>query len=222
MKSAADDYYAVKAFRQFNLATVQVWRNWFAGQIERKVDQAEAAERLAALEAQGVIQAIILEEDDREPRFILSDDLPLLESLLSGRIPEAWQPLETTTEQEVTVLAPLEIVSARGRAAKVFDFDYVWEVYKPASQRRWGYYTLPVLYGDRLVARFDAKLDRSSSTLQVKGFWLEEGQKLDKRFVTALRAGMKRFLIFTGAEKLLCSGPGSAEMGEMLGLLIRS
>ncbi len=118
--------------------------------------------------------------------------------------------------EEVTILAPLEIVSARGRAAKVFDFDYVWEVYKPESQRRWGYYTLPVLYGDRLVARFDAKLERSSSTLQIKGFWLEEGQKLDKRFITALKAGMKRFLIFTGGEKLLCSGPGSAEVGEIL------
>ncbi len=221
-ESDADDYYALKAFRQFNIATAQVWRSWFAGQIERKVDKAEAAERLSPLEAQGVIQSIILEDDDREPRFILSEDMPLLESLLAGRIPETWQPLEATTDEEVTVLAPLEIVSARGRAAKLFDFDYVWEVYKPESQRRWGYYTLPVLYGDRLVARFDAKLERSSSTLQIKGFWLEEGQKMDKRFITALKAGMKRFLIFTGGEKLLCSGPGSAEVGEMLGPIIRN
>ena len=120
----------------------------------------------------------------------------------------------------MTILAPLEIVSARGRAAKLFDFDYVWEVYKPARQRRWGYYTLPVLYGDRLVARFDAKLERPSMTLQIKGFWLEEGQKPDKRFIPALKAGMKRFLSFTGAENLLCSGPGSAEVGEMLGSMI--
>ena len=111
----------------------------------------------------------MLEEDTREPRFLLSEDLPLLETLMAGRVPDDWQPLETTTDQEVTILAPLEIVSARGRAAKVFDFDYVWEVYKPESQRRWGYYTLPVLYGDRLVARFDAKLDRSSDDLADQG-----------------------------------------------------
>ena len=55
-ESDADDYYALKAFRQLNIATAQAWRSWFAGQIERKVDQDEAAERLSALEAQGVIQ----------------------------------------------------------------------------------------------------------------------------------------------------------------------
>jgi uncharacterized protein len=216
----ADDFYALKTFRQLNIATAQVWRNWFAGQIERQVDKSEAARRMYTLETQGVIQRIILQEDDREPRFILSEDMPLLEDLLAGHIPAKWQPLETTTEREVTVLAPLEIVSARGRAKKVFDFDYVWEVYKPESQRRWGYYTLPVLYGDGLVARFDSKLERSSNTLQIKGFWLEEGQKVDKRFIAALKAGMKRFLTFTGAEKLTCLGPGALEVGEMLEKLI--
>jgi uncharacterized protein len=219
-ESDADDFYALKTYRQLNIATAQVWRNWFAGQIERPVDKSEAAGRMSTLETQGVIQRIILQEDDRELRFILSEDMPLLEGLLSGHIPETWQPLETTTEQEMTILAPLEIASARGRAKKVFDFDYVWEVYKPESQRRWGYYTLPVLYGDRLAVRFDSKLDRSNMTLQIKGFWLEEGQKTDRRFIAALKAGMKRFLIFTGAEKLTCSGPGSAEVGEMLGKLI--
>ncbi len=79
-ESDADDYYALKAFRQFNIATAQEWRFWFAGQIERKVEQAEAAERLAALESKGIIQPVMLEEDDREPRFMLSEDLPLLES----------------------------------------------------------------------------------------------------------------------------------------------
>jgi uncharacterized protein YcaQ len=122
----------------------------------------------------------------------------------------------------VTVLAPLEIVSARGRAAKIFDFDYVWEVYKPAHQRRWGYYTLPVLYGDRLVARFDAKLERNTRTLQIKGFWLEEGQKLDKRFISALKAGIKRFMVFSGAEKIECSESVRPEVGELLGGLKNS
>jgi uncharacterized protein YcaQ len=220
--SDADDYYALKTFRQLNIATAQVWRNWFAGQIERKVTREEALERISTLEAKGILRCLTLEEDGHEPRYMLAEDLPLLEKLMDERIPEAWQPLETNTEQEVTILAPLEIASARGRAKKIFDFDYVWEVYKPESQRRWGYYTLPVLYGDRLVARFDTKLERTSSTLQIKGFWLEEGQKLDKRFITALKAGMKRFLTFTGAEKLTCSGPGASEVGELFGRLIKS
>ena len=77
-------------------------------------------------------------------------------------MPDAWAPLETTTDEEATFLSPLDPVSARGRAKPLFGFDYVWEVYKPAHQRRWGYYTLPILWGDRLVARFDSKLDRST------------------------------------------------------------
>ena len=49
----------------------------------------------------------------------------------------------------------------------VFDFDYVWEVYKPAAKRRYGFYVLPVLYGDRLVARFDPAFDRKTRVLTI-------------------------------------------------------
>jgi uncharacterized protein YcaQ len=201
-ESVADEFYALKAFRQLNIATLQEWRLWFADLIERKVTRDEALERISALESKGILTRLTLEEDGREPRYMLAEDLPLLEKVMRGRIPETWQPLENTTGQEVTILAPLEIVSARRRAASVFDFDYVWEVYKPERQRRWGYYTLPVLYGDRLVARFDSKLERSSSTLQIKGFWLEEGQKLDKRFTAAFQRGMGRFMTFLPAIRI--------------------
>jgi uncharacterized protein YcaQ len=218
-ESVADDYFALKAFHQLNITTAQEWRLWFAGLIDRRVERDEALERLSALEKKGTVRPIRLEEDQREPRYMFADDLPLLETLQAGRIPDAWGPLETTTDQEVTVLAPLEIACARGRAARVFDFDYVWEVYKPESQRRWGYYTLPVLYGDRLVARFDAKLERSSNTFQIRGFWLEEGQKMDRRFSSALKAGMRRFMTFCGAYRMLCSGHGTPEVGEILGSL---
>ena len=98
----------------------------------------------------------------------------LLATLAADQVPAAWQPLVTTTLDEVTFLAPLDIVSARGRAKVWFDFEYIWEVYKPAHQRRWGYYTLPILYGDRLVARFDPKLDRTTNTLVINGMWLED------------------------------------------------
>jgi uncharacterized protein YcaQ len=218
-ESAADDYFAVKAFHQLNITTVQEWRLWFAGLIDRKVGREEALERLSALERKGTLQRIFLQEDAREPRYLLGEDLPLIETLQTGRIPDAWQPLETTTDQEVSILAPLEIVSARGRAARIFDFDYVWEVYKPVHQRRWGYYTLPILYGDRLVARFDSKLERSRMTLLIKGFWLEDGQKLNRHFNTALKAGFKRFMGFCGAEKIECSESVMPEVGELLGRL---
>jgi len=51
--------------------------------------------------------------------------------------------------------------------SELFEFDYILEMYKPAAQRRWGYYALPILYGDRLVGKLDAKADREAAELQV-------------------------------------------------------
>ena len=139
----------------------------------------------------------------KEPRYALASDTKLLHDLNAGRVPKAWTPLETTTDDEVTFLSPLDQVSARGRAKVLFDFDYVWEVYKPAHQRKFGYYTLPILWGDRLVARFDSKLDRATNTLVVNGLWLEESRPgNDPAFADALARGMARFLRFLGAAKL--------------------
>ncbi|MCI0709562.1 MAG: winged helix DNA-binding domain-containing protein [Chloroflexi bacterium] len=127
----------------------------------------------------------------------------LLDDLSAGRIPEAWTPLETTTTEEVVFLAPLDPVSARGRAKVLFGFDYVWEVYKPEDKRKYGYYTLPVLWGDKLVARFDSKLDRTTNTFIILGFWLEdESLANDEAFAEALARGFERFVTFLGADKL--------------------
>src|SRR5690349_4893608 len=106
--------------------------------------------------------------------YALGSDARLLRDVSAGRLPKAWTPLETDTTEEVVFLAPLDPVSARGRAKVLFGFDYIWEVYKPVHLRRFGYYTLPILWGDRLVARFDSKLDRTTDTLVILGFWLED------------------------------------------------
>jgi uncharacterized protein YcaQ len=135
--------------------------------------------------------------------YALGSDAALLHDVSAGRVPTAWTPLETTTTDEVVFLAPLDHVSARGRAKILFGFDYVWEVYKPAHQRKFGYYTLPIVWGDRLVARFDSKLDRTTNTFVVLGLWLEE-QSLgaDAAFAEALARGFARFVTFLGAGTL--------------------
>jgi len=126
------------------------WRTSFANDVFREVDPEEASQRLSALYEQNVIAPVAI-EGSKDRWITLAENLPLLETLEDGKIPPAWKPLGPTTLDEVTFLAPLEIVSARGRAKQVFGFDYVWEVYKPVEQRRWGYYVLPILYGDDLV-----------------------------------------------------------------------
>jgi uncharacterized protein YcaQ len=139
----------------------------------------------------------------KQMQCALGSDARLLRELIAGRVPKAWKPLATTTTQEAVFLSPLDPVSGRGRAKVLFGFDYVWEVYKPEHLRKYGYYTLPVLWGEQLVARFDSKLDRKANTFVVLGLWLENS-KLGKNeaFARALTAGFKRFVNFLGAEKI--------------------
>ena len=139
----------------------------------------------------------------KDIHYVLGSDAKLLRDLIAGRVPKSWTPLETTTAEEVLFLAPLEPVSARGRAKVLFGFDYIWEVYKPVHLRKFGYYTLPVLWGDRLVARFDSKLDRTTNTFIILGFWLEEKSLgRNEMFAEALARGFARFVTFLGASRL--------------------
>ena len=134
-------------------------------------------------------------------------DVDLLNDLSAGRVPEAWAPLGPTTTDECIFLAPLDPVSARGRAKALFGFDYIWEVYKPEDKRKYGYYTLPVLWGDRLVARFDSKLDRTTNTFIVLGLWLEdEALGSSEAFAEALARGFTHFVTFLGARELDARG----------------
>lgn len=170
--------------------------------LHRPVSAAEARQWRETLVAAGDLITVQV-EGWKPGHYALASDVETLQALEAGRIPAAWQPHDTTTDAEVVFLAPLDVVSARGRAKGLFQFDYVWEVYKPAAQRQWGYYTLPILWGDRLVARLDPKLDRSTNTLVVCGFWLESPHTgRDKAFAEALAAGMARFMRFLGADTL--------------------
>ena len=161
-----------------------------------------AASIREALLAEGELVEVRV-EGWKAVHYALGSDVETLRELSAGRVPSAWMPLETTTAEEVNFLAPLDQVSARGRASALFDFDYVWEVYKPESQRRYGYYTLPVLWGDRLIARFDGKLDRPTNTFVILGLWLEdESLGSDEAFAEALARGYTRFVTFLGAGAL--------------------
>jgi uncharacterized protein YcaQ len=196
----AEKFFEPKTISFLGLMREKRWRNSFSDDIWRKVSPEEAKERLSKLYEEKIIVPVSI-EGSKERWIVLAEDLPMLETLEAGKIPPAWEPLGPTTQDEVTFLAPLEIVSARGRAKQVFDFEYIWEVYKPVEQRRWGYYVLPVLYGDGLVARLDPKLDRTTMTLYINGFWLENDAPIeDPAFADALGKGLARFASFVEAE----------------------
>jgi uncharacterized protein YcaQ len=76
----------------------------------------------------------------------------------------------------VTFLAPLDpFVWDRDFLRRLYAFDYVWEVYVPERKRRWGYYVLPLLFGDRLVGRIEPRIDRKAGATRILDMWWEEG-----------------------------------------------
>jgi uncharacterized protein YcaQ len=143
----------------------------------------------------------------RGPRWALAQDADDIATVARGRVPRAWRPKGATTLQEATFLAPLDPVSARKRAKPLFDFDYIWEVYTPAPKRKFGYYALPVLWGDRLVARFDGRLYRATSTFAILGLWPEDvALATDEAFIEAFACGIERMGRFLHADRVDADG----------------
>ena len=85
-------------------------------------------------------------------------------------------------EGRTALLSPFDrLIYDRVRAKELFDFEYTLEMYKPAAKRRWGYFALPILHGDRLVGKLDASADRKASVLRVNA--IHE----DVKFTAAIR-----------------------------------
>lgn len=104
-------------------------------------------------------------------------------------------------EPRAIFLGPLDqILWDRKGILQLFDFDYLWEVYKPAHQRRWGYYVLPIFYKDRFIARLDSRLENSVWT--ISRWWWEEDVEPDEEMITALHQAMENFLAYLGAREM--------------------
>ncbi len=130
----------------------------------------------------------------RGERFVVTAELPLLETAARDGADHADSG-GRAAGAGVAFLAPLDpFVWDRDFLRSLYDFDYVWEVYVPEKKRRWGYYVLPVLWGDRLVGRIEPRIDRRTGALRVLGLWWETGfdplaqDGFVAAFVEALRA----------------------------------
>ena len=201
-KKDAEEFFSRKAVSFHGLLREAGMRISLDYDMRHKYGREEVSRKIEGWIESGMLTRIQV-ESGRDTFLILGEDVQTLDTLARGRVPKGWSPKETNTLEEVTFLAPLDIVSARGRAKKLFDFEYTWEVYTPANKRRWGYYVLPILYGDDLVARLDPKLDRTTMTLEIKGFWHEdEAPVKDLDFASALAKGLVRFAKFVEAKKI--------------------
>jgi uncharacterized protein YcaQ len=131
-------------------------------------------------------------EGVRGKRFVLHEEVELLTA-----------PPEPP--RSVAFLPPFDpLVWDRGLLGSLFGFDYVWELFLPPAKRRWGWYVLPILFGDRLVGRIEPRIDRATGCVRVLGLWWEDGfdpGRVDG-FVDAMRAALRAYLRFAGASRL--------------------
>ena len=96
-------------------------------------------------------------------------------------------------------LAPLDpMLWDRKLIEKIFDFRYTWEIYTPREKRQYGYYVLPVLFGDRLIGRIEPII--RGDELIVKGLWLEKGVRQTKKLSNALNRRLKKFARFNDVQ----------------------
>ena len=151
-----------------------------------------AEERYAAfarLEKAGRITPVRV-EGLRFPLYVLNTDLPLLESVRSG---------QADCKARLEFLAPLDpMLWDRKLIEALFGFQYSWEIYTPASKRKYGYYVLPVLYGDRLVGRIEPKTDRKANSLTVQNIWFEPGVRQTKTLSGMIDKAVCRLARFNG------------------------
>lgn len=172
---------------------------WYGtGRVKRRADDppgyVDRTELREGLVADGELLPVMV-EGVKGMRYIVYTDEEALD--------EARRPL--ASDPEVTFLAPLDpLVWDRDLLRSVFDFDYLWEVYTPEHKRTWGYYVLPILYGDRLRGRFEPRFDRTTSTLRILGLWWEDG--FDPRtadgFVAAMRRALAAYMRFGGVRAI--------------------
>jgi uncharacterized protein len=131
-------------------------------------------------------------ENVRGKRFVLGAEVDLLED-----------PPEPAPS--VAFLSPFDpLVWDRGLLGSLFEFEYVWELFVPPAKRRWGWYVLPMLFGDRLVGRIEPRFDRAGGRLEVFGLWWEDGfvPRHAEGFVEAMRDALRAYLRFGSATRI--------------------
>ncbi|WP_157005334.1 winged helix-turn-helix domain-containing protein [Microbacterium trichothecenolyticum] len=130
----------------------------------------------------------------------------------AGRPAKAWLHADAVVPRKVdaaAILTPFDpVVWFRDRAERLFDFEYRIEIYTPASRRRFGYYSLPVLIGDDIVGRVDLKADRAASRLLVQSAWWEHGGPPDA--APRLADELRLAAAWQGLESLSVSRWGDA------------
>lgn len=133
-------------------------------------------------------------EGIKQEFYYRAEDETLMKAVLAG---------EADLRTRMEFIAPLDpLMWDKALVEALFGFRYSWEIYTPAVKRKYGYYTLPILFGDRFVGRVDSAVDRKENVLFVKGLWWEPGIRVTKKLETALTRALQKFAKFNQCQRI--------------------
>ena len=157
--------------------------------IELKADTRKTV--LASLAAAKRILPVMI-EGIKAPFYYLAEDEALMRDILEER---------ADLKPRMSFIAPLDpLLWDKALILSLWDFRYSWEIYTPVDKRKYGYYTLPILYGDRFVGRIEAVPNHKEGVLYVKGLWWEPGVRQTKAMNAALERALKQYAKFNDCQ----------------------
>ncbi len=152
--------------------------------------------------SEGKILAVQVEGISAE-LYYRAEDHPLLETVLENR---DYKP-------RCEFLAPLDCFLWDRKLIKaLFGFEYSWEIYTPAPKRKYGFYVLPILYGDRFAGRIEAVCQSKTNVLLVKNIWYEDGIRQTKKLLSEIDKTLKRFARFNQCGSIQFETPELREL----------
>ncbi len=200
------EWHVLRRIGGLGIASNKSGEHWLGIYGARKVSERKSV--IQRLVEKNLVAQLVIDGIQPQTFYIRTEDVPKLSDL-----PQPPKPTNAA------FLAPLDNLLWNRKLIKdIFNFQYTWEVYKPKNKREYGYYVLPVLYGEKFIARVDMKYDRKTKTLNLINWWWEEDIAPDDQMLSAVYQCTLDFIGYLGAENFQISSENlqAPEIGQLL------
>jgi len=207
-------FLANRALRAMGIASEKDIRRFLQAESARDSDMQIASRELISrslnqLIVNGEVIPINLENDKSSLYYVHSNTLDKINS-------------QKSPNRNVFLLSPFDnLIIQRDRLKRIFDFEYALECYLPPTKRTFGYFTLPILWGNNFVGKIDPKADRKNKTLLINNLLLEQSVEESDDFLSSLGKSIAEFTRFNQCESVKIVKLSPAKLKPVLNRMIK-